>query len=143
MAYATRDDILTRFDPEEIERLTDGVGAPVGGIIDSAISAAESLVDSFLRSSGYPAPYPPPPPKILTDVTSYLAIERIYARQPSAEIPPPLERLIDWAYTWLNQLLSGAVDLPPVATAHGSNMAIRSLSLRPDILSAMNEEYSE
>jgi phage gp36-like protein len=145
MAYATRDDILTRFDPEEIERLTDGVGAPVGGVVDAAISASESLVDSFLRSAGYPTPFPSPVPKVLTDVTSYLAIERIYARQPSAEIPPPLERLIDWAYSWLNQLLAGAVDLPlpPAATSQSGNVAVKSLSLRPDILTAMNEEYSE
>jgi len=144
MAYATRDDILTRFDPEEIERLTDGVGAPVGSVMDAAIAAAESLVDSFLRSVGYPTPFPSPIPKILTDVTSYLAIERIYARQPAAEIPPPLERLIDWAYSWLNQLLAGAADLPlPPSTSHGSNVAVKSLSRRPDILTAMNEEYSE
>jgi phage gp36-like protein len=146
MAYATRDDILTRFDPEEIERLTDGVGAPVAGVIDAAIAASESLVDSYLRSAGYPTPFPSPVPKVLTDVTSYLSIERIYARQPAAEIPPPLERLIDWAYSWLNQLLAGATDLPtPTSSSSGSNAnaAVKSLSRRPDILTAMNEEYSE
>ena len=138
--YVTVNDIISRFDQNELAKMTGGTTIDttmVGQIID----AVESLVHTVLKSAGYVVPMAVCPP-VLIDVICYLVIKRIYARKISVtEIPDGIRAMFDWAENFLKGLLDGSIrlDLPPGMLSDSISV---SAGKRPDVKKYTDEEYS-
>lgn len=124
MAYATVGDllgVLTEKDQIELtdDNYNDGETANQE-IIDSALSAASSRVDSYI-SKRFTTPLSTPPASI-TDATLTLAKIRLYNRR-SIPLTETMQKEYDGVIRWLERIARGEIDLPEVAEGESDDVA--------------------
>lgn len=139
--YASVTDVINRFDHNELAKMTGGSSIDTA-MVNSIITAVESLVDAACAKAGYTTPLSTVPP-VITDLVCYLTLKRIYARKISVtEIPEGLKAMFQWAEDFLQELSDGKVNLGIPGAGSMSSSAVKHGS-RPDIFVFTEKEYGQ
>lgn len=123
MSYCTYNDLLNAFGENEIVALSDRDrdGLPDDGVIEDAISFADSHIDGYLREQ-YAVPLSNPP-RNLVGMACDFARYRLYQDQPTELV----QSRYDVGCFWLKDVARGLVQLdvvdPTVATIAYSTKA--------------------
>lgn len=116
MSYCTYNDLVNAFGENEIVQLSDRDrdGLPDDGVIEEAISFADSHIDGYLREQ-YLVPLANPP-RNLVGMACDFARYRLYQDQPTELV----QSRYDVGCFWLKDVARGLVQLdvvdPAVAT---------------------------
>lgn len=112
MAYATAEDLITRYGATEIARLSAADGASVVAVDPArcalALDDATALIESYLRAR-YQLPLDPVPREILAAACALArhGLAQGGGREPSDQIKAARDETI----AWLKQLASGAAQI--------------------------------
>src|SRR5213075_1292413 len=80
MAYSTKTDILNQISDEELAQLSSEQGDFIDDVVvSSAISTADSLIDSYVGRV-YVVPVSPTPPR-LKNISATIAVYNLHARR--------------------------------------------------------------
>lgn len=125
MAYITNENIETRLGTERYVQLTDdsGSGSANTAVVNEAREGAEREVDSYVARR-YAVPVDVSANSELAALFTTIVLDlveyRLHARRPPVPVDVVAKR--EEAVKWLNQVASGAVELPSVASL-GANPA--------------------
>lgn len=110
MSYCTYNDLLNAFGENEIVQLSDRDrdGLPDDGVIEEAISFADSHIDGYLREK-YSVPLPTPPRNLVGFACDF-ARYRLYQDQPTDLV----QSRYDVGCFWLKDVARGLVQLDVV-----------------------------
>lgn len=110
MAYSDEEYFLTKINQEELDKLT---GEDEEGVnLESAIAAADSLIDSYL-SSKTTTPLDEPP-EIIKQLSYDIAIFYLHDRIQYNDIPERVKDKYDAALNFLKDIASGKAGLPGI-----------------------------
>ncbi len=111
MSYCTLTDIQNVITAASVIQLTDdeGLGSVNQGRVDAAISAADELINGFLRSR-YTLPLASTPPVVL-DLSRDIAIYKLYDRRFAADMPDSIKAKYDNAIKLLGMIQKGTISL--------------------------------
>lgn len=119
MAYCGISDISAVLAEVEIARLTDDIGGEIinSNIVDNAISAADELIDGYLRSRYSSLPLSTVP-KLITNISVDLAIFYLHQRRFRTNMPESIESQYKNQVRILEQIQKGFISLgiEPVST---------------------------
>ncbi|MEN8721866.1 MAG: DUF1320 domain-containing protein [Alphaproteobacteria bacterium] len=108
MAYAAKQDMLDRFDSQELIDLTDDDGLAIDDVeIDTALTDASDLIDSILAVR-YALPLAPVP-NVLTTFTCDIARYELYDEDPGEHVKDKR----DFAIKQLEKYAAGKLDFGP------------------------------
>lgn len=112
MGYATTQDLIDRFDQDELDQVADaGAGFADPDRLARALSDADAEIDSALIGR-YALPMAPVP-ELLVRIASDLARESLYIDKPHDEVTARAER----ARVLLLQIAKGTMRLDAAAAA--------------------------
>jgi phage gp36-like protein len=96
MAYCTVTDISNAITSEKVKQLTDdpGLGQIDQALVAAVITAADELINGFLRAGGYTLPLASTPP-ILLDVSVDIVVFKLYERKFRTNMPESIVKKYD------------------------------------------------
>ena len=112
MAYASVDDMISRFGEPELARATTPENVDVTGVdaekVQTALDDASAIIDSFLRRR-YHVPLEAVPPEINRACCMLARVDLGMGGEKS--ISDQAQKAADTATAWLKQLANGTADL--------------------------------
>lgn len=111
MPYCTLDDIKDRIPEANIIQLTDdeGLGAANQTRVDKAVTAADSVIDGYLRGR-YSLPLSTVPELIKT-IAIDISVYKLYERRLELEMPEAMSSRYKNALKMLEQIQKGLIKL--------------------------------
>lgn len=107
MAYSDKSYFLKRIPASELNKLTDSDDANLA----SAINAADSLIDGYLRNQTAELPLDSPVPDIISQLSYDIAVFYLHDRIQYADVPDRVRDKYDAAINYLKDISSGKVQI--------------------------------
>jgi len=131
MAYCTEADIINQLPEEKLIELTDddGDGVADTGVVDKAITDADTEIDGYL-SGRYTLPFSSAPP-ILNKLSVDIAIWNLYSRKKTV-LDEVREKRYNAAVAMLKLIAKGEVKLGVTPDPTGAEQNIKASRVAAD-----------
>lgn len=109
--YTDKEYFLTKINSDELDKL---IGDSEDNL-DSAISAADSLIDSYLMSVATTLPLADPP-EVIKQASYDIATYHLHDRIQLVDIPERIKAKYDDTINWLKDVARGLANIPGIAS---------------------------